>query len=288
MILTSEQIGSFHQNGYLVIEDYWDHSTVNDLRNRIGEIVTGYGDLQEHDAAVFTTKEQARSGDTYFLSSGGSISFFWEENSKDDRGNFLQEPSLCINKIGHALHDLDPLFQQVSYTPHIAGICKDLGIQKPLNVQSMYIFKQPRIGGEVGAHQDGTFLYTDPQSVVGFWWALDDCTLTNGCLWAVPGSHKDCPVARQFRRRAAPETGTEFFPAEATPFDLTGAVPIECPKGTLVLLHNAVVHFSLENKSSLSRHAYSIHVVDGSPGVVYPENNWLQRPLDMPFRFIEI
>ena len=57
-------------------------------------------------------------------------------------------------------------------------------------VQSMYIFKQPGIGGKVGAHQDGTFLYTKPQSVVGMWYALEDCSKTNGCLWAVPGSHK--------------------------------------------------------------------------------------------------
>mgnify|MGYP005993194937 CR=1 FL=1 len=50
-----------------------------------------------------------------------------------------------------------------------------------------YIFKQPNIGGEVTPHQDGTFLYTEPQSVLGFWWPLDACSLSNGCLWAVPG-----------------------------------------------------------------------------------------------------
>ena len=49
--------------------------------------------------------------------------------------------------------------------------------------------QQPGIGGEVGPHQDGTFLYTKPQSCVGFWWALEDCTVNNGCLWAVPNSH---------------------------------------------------------------------------------------------------
>jgi hypothetical protein len=38
--------------------------------------------------------------------------------------------------------------------------------------------------------QDGTFLYTAPQSCLGFWWALEDCTTVNGCLWGVPGSHK--------------------------------------------------------------------------------------------------
>jgi Phytanoyl-CoA dioxygenase (PhyH) len=32
-------------------------------------------------------------------------------------------------------------------------------MQKPLAVQSMYIFKQPRIGGKVGAHQVSNLLY---------------------------------------------------------------------------------------------------------------------------------
>ena len=48
-------------------------------------------------------------------------------------------------------------------------------------------------------HQDSTFLSTDPPSVVGLWWALEDSTKQNGCLWALPGSHKD-GVARRFLR----------------------------------------------------------------------------------------
>jgi len=160
-------------------------------------------------------------------------------------------------------------------------LCRDIGMELPKVVQSMYIFKQPYIGGEVGAHQDGAFLYTEPQSVLGFWWALDDCTQENGCLWAVPGSHK-LGVHRRFRRRDSPEGGVEFIPNEPILWDLSGAIPLECKAGTLVLLHNAVVHFSGENTSPATRHAYSIHVIEGKPGVVYPEDNWLQR--DEPFR----
>ena len=71
----------------------------------------------------------------------------------------------------------------------------------------MYIFKQPSIGGEVTCHQDSTFLYTDPMSCVGFWFALEDATLENGCLWAEPGGHRG-PLRKLFRR--APGGGTEF------------------------------------------------------------------------------
>ena len=47
--------------------------------------------------------------------------------------------------------------------------------------------QQPKIGGEVAVHQDSTFLYTDPPTVVGLWLALEDATKENGCLWHLPG-----------------------------------------------------------------------------------------------------
>ena len=40
------------------------------------------------------------------------------------------------------------------------------------------------------SHNDSTFLYTDPPSAIGFWFALEDCTLENGCLSFLPGSHR--------------------------------------------------------------------------------------------------
>lgn len=50
--------------------------------------------------------------------------------------------------------------------------------------------QQPGIGGEVVPHQDNSFLYTEPPTCTGLWLALEDATVTNGCLWAIPGSHK--------------------------------------------------------------------------------------------------
>lgn len=132
--------------------------------------------------------------------------------------------------------------------------------------------------------QDGTFLYTEPQSVVGLWWALEDCRLDNGCLWAVPGSHRS-GVKCRFKRKAEGE-GTEFVPPEPKEWDLTGAVPLEVGEGALVLLHNALIHYSAENRSDKSRHAYSVHVIEGGRGCVYPSDNWLRRPAGMPFNVL--
>ena len=69
----------------------------------------------------------------------------------------------------------------------------------PLLLQSMYIFKQPRIGGEVVCHQDSSFFHTQPTSCVGLWLAIEAATETNGCLWAEPGGHRR-PLHQRFVR----------------------------------------------------------------------------------------
>lgn len=138
-------------------------------------------------------------------------------------------------------------------------------------MQSMYIFKQPGIGGEVVPHQDNAFLYTDPPTCTGLWLALEDATTTNGCLWAIPGSHKN-GLLRRFIRD---DEGVHFdrpFPS----YDLKDFVPIEVKAGSLVVIHGDLVHQSFENKSPSSRHAYSLHVVD-TDGCKWSGDNWIRR-----------
>ena len=147
----------------------------------------------------------------------------------------------------------------------------------------MYIFKQPLIGGEVTAHQDHTFLWTDPPSVTGLWFALEDATVDNGCLWARPGGHTE-PPRKRFHR--APGGGTAFEILDDRELPLDGMIPLEAPMGTCVVLHGLLPHRSGANRSARSRHAYSLHVIDGRAR--YRTDNWLQRGADMPLRGIAI
>jgi hypothetical protein len=61
-------------------------------------------------------------------------------------------------------------------------------------------------------------------------------------------------------------------------YDLAKFVPLECPAGTLVLLHGENVHYSAENTSPISRHSYSMHVVESAPGVAWSPDNWCVWP----------
>jgi phytanoyl-CoA hydroxylase len=65
-------------------------------------------------------------------------------------GKLLKPKNLAVNKIGHALHELDPAFRRVTLeNPKMKSLVKDLRFHKdPAALQSMVICKQPHIGGE--------------------------------------------------------------------------------------------------------------------------------------------
>ncbi|XP_051148999.1 phytanoyl-CoA dioxygenase [Andrographis paniculata] len=271
-ILDSNRLDFFNSNGYLVLDSFAGPDEVQSMRLRMDQLLDQF-DCSTR-ASIFSTTNQQQSTDDYFYESAENISFFFEEKAFDDEGNLKQPKKLSINKVGHALHEKDPVFKSFSSSKKVSGLLCSLGYRRPIAIQSMYIFKQPGIGGEVVPHQDNSFLYTNPPTCTGLWLALEDATLTNGCLWAIPGSHKRGLVRRFIRG----ENGVTFdkpFPS----YDENDFVPIEVKSGSLVILHGDVIHRSSENKSSVSRHAYSLHVVD-TDGCKWAEDNWIRRKVD--------
>lgn len=150
----------------------------------------------------------------------------------------------------------------------------------------MVICKQPEIGGAVPPHQDSTFLYTNPPSAVGFWYALEDATVQNGCLSFLPGSHKSVEIKQRFVRKED-GSGTTFVDTEGAKFpvgkeygaeDKGGHYVLgEVKAGSLVLIHGNLLHKSEKNTSQKGRIIYTFHVIEGE-GAVYDGRNWLQPP----------
>ncbi|QYF91817.1 phytanoyl-CoA dioxygenase family protein [Massilia sp. PAMC28688] len=276
-MLSQEQRDAFQRDGYIVIPDFKPAAAIAQLRQRAAEIVNGFDPGASR--SIFTTRDQVKTTDDYFLGSDNTIRCFFEEEAFDQHGQLKQDKALSINKIGHALHDLDPVFERFSREPKLAEVARDLGLSQPQVWQSMYIFKQPGIGGEVGWHQDATFFDTTPITVTTFWFALEDATRDNGCLWVQPGGHRG-PLRERFVRHGNDITMQKLDPTPWPGQD--SAIALEATAGSLVCFHGLLPHYSAPNRSPVSRHAYTLHATDGTSS--YSPDNWIQRGADFPVR----
>jgi phytanoyl-CoA hydroxylase len=273
-------VAEFEEAGVLVLRDFVSTEACDALRARAAELVAEFDPSAVR--SVFSTTEQTQLDDDYFIESGDKIRFFLEQDAFADDGTLRQAKEHCLNKMGHAMHDLDAVFDKFSRNPDLAEVAKRIGFADPAILQSMYIFKPPNIGGEVVCHQDSTYIYTEPESCVGFWFALEDATLDNGCMQFIPGAHK-LPLKQRNYRGADGKLVTETL--DDAPWPEENKLPAEAPAGTLVIFDGRAPHLSAANRSSKSRHAYTLHIIDRS--CRYPASNWLQRSEDLPLRGFE-
>jgi len=274
-VLPLQMRQAYQRDGVLLLEDFISQDACNKLKDDIAGLVDGF-DL-ESAKSIFSTSARSHAADTFFRESGDKVRFFFEEGAFDDSGELTAARDRVLNKIGHAMHDLVDEFDAFSRTDRLAAVANSIGLGDPGIVQSMVIFKQPSIGGEVGMHQDGSFLHTDPISVTGFWFALEDADRSNGCLYAVPGGHLDGLKERfhyQDEELVMTAMADKSWPQEAQ--------ALEARAGTLVVLHGLLPHYSCANTSQRSRQAYVFHAIDQS--AQWSTDNWLRRSNDLPLR----
>ncbi|CAH2350167.1 hypothetical protein CLIB1423_01S04038 [[Candida] railenensis] len=293
-MLSKSQIDTFNQEGCLCIPNFLTQEETKLLLSRSKQLLDEL-DLSAHPKTQFKTGENDHVGDNYFFDSSDKVSYFFDTDAFDDKGELKYPKEQAINKIGHGLHLHDEVFSKITFDEKVVGIAKSLEYVDPRVLQSMCIFKQPMKQEDEGdesverenlvpVHTDGTFLFTEPHSALGFWYALEDCTLENGCLWYNPGTHKTFPITKRFVKIDGGEGGTNFIPVDTYDKGLE-PIPedkpedyksIECKAGSLVLIHNSVLHKSDKNRSKKSRFIYAFHLIDGKSK--YDALNWLQVP----------
>ena len=303
----------FDKHGFLRLEAFCDEDEVRKMKHQMETLVDEKWDPnnEKKKITVFRTDEKQvlnQGSDDYFLESANKVHFFAESKAMNKNGKlkveFQNKKMLALNKSGHGLHMIEGDFQNYTTSNKIRELVKELGWRDPVVPQSMYIFKQARVGAEVTSHQDSTFLYTTPrQSCLGMWLALDDATLSNGCLWVRPASHRE-KVRRVFVKNPehfgeesiknrsniakgdmsktqmifTQEPGSETIDwdgkipsgdndnEEKEMWEIlfdAGFVPIECSAGDLLVFPGELDHLSLPNFSEHQRHTFQLHLVEG-------------------------
>ena len=312
----SDRCRYFDLFGFLHVPAFASKDEVQEMKTQM-ELLTHSWDPTVKTMTFSTLEEdnEAQGSDDYFLESASRVHFFTEATALNENGSlkveFETDKVRALNKAGHAMHIIPGAFQDYTNSTKVRSLVAELGWKDPVVPQSMYICKNPKIGGTVHSHQDSTFLFTEPrQSCLGLWLALDNATLQNGCLWVRPKSHRE-PVRRQFKRNpehftqdciekrsnrgrgdlTQPKMLFDVFcqdipwegklpPGSEPPFEgllNAGFIPIECKAGDLLAFPGTLDHLSLPNCSDDQRHTFQLHLVEGtSAGVHWSCSNWLQ------------
>jgi phytanoyl-CoA hydroxylase len=252
---------SFDEQGYLHIPSFISQVDCQRLILRMKELCERTSVLSKH---FFEAGDDRQSRDDFFLASAHKISFFFDKNSKQNLPTFLS-----LNKVGHALHELCPVFHKFSHQAKFYSLLKELGHKKTYPIQSMFIFKQSAFGDEVPPHQDASFLYTEPDSVIGLWFALEDADEHNGCLWVLPKGHLG-PLKNRFVRN---KNSLAFRHEQKVYWPRQSFIPLKARAGDVIILHGLLPHLSEKNRSNKTRFAYTLHFVDRS--CYFPKTNWV-------------
>ena len=161
----SEMQAAFAEDGYLICDGFATAQECSEMILQADKLIAAFNETE--DQVVFSASGQSHAASDYFMESASQISCFLEAGAVDKAGCLIKPKTQAINKIGHALHDLDPVFSRFSRQDKCADMVRLLGLSDPLLIQSMVICKQPFIGGEVNSHQDSTFYIPRRRAVSG-------------------------------------------------------------------------------------------------------------------------
>ncbi len=174
---------------------------------------------------------------------------------------------LCI----HMPHKISAVMLDVMRHPKAAGVLTRVIGPDVKAMQSMLFIKAEGKPGQAW-HQDEFFIPTRDRSLTAIWIALDDATVENGCLWAIPGSHRPGVI---YPDREHDDVRFDCtVEAYEFPYRDEDAVPLEIPRGSAVLFNGYLLHRSLPNTSRRGlRRALALHYM--SAGSLLP---WRRPP----------
>ena len=97
------------------------------MKDEMANVIDKF-DIETEEVEDFETKNQVRAN--YFMDSAWQMKPFFEEGAKDENGQLVVPKSQAFNKVGHAMHDLHPVFESFSYSQVVKTLCKEIMLFK--------------------------------------------------------------------------------------------------------------------------------------------------------------
>ncbi|MFP4133617.1 MAG: phytanoyl-CoA dioxygenase family protein [Halothece sp.] len=241
--LTNDQIASFEENGFLVIEKLIDPDLVALLKSRIEPLFHG-----EFETGIYPDEWHWRPG--------------------------MSLPDIT-RQMCNAWKS-DRAIASVSLSAEVGRLCATLARWPGARIgQDSLWYKPPGGGKEIALHQDGAYIdYLNPPEMVTCWIALDDTRAEIGPLEYARGSHK-WPLLNEASEFHVPEgdhrSGMQKAAALAGVSD-PEVIPVEVPAGGCAIHHGCTWHGSGKNTSASDpRRSLAVHTISSEahfqPGV---------------------
>lgn len=231
-MLSDEQVGFFHENGYLSNIKLLEEWQVDQLNDELAEIQDPNHPAHE---------------------------LFYEFHSNES----VDPNKTIFHSLGH--WRITPGFHDVNWNPAFVMAANQLLDNRAIRFWHDQLFCKPAMhGGVVAWHQDYSYwTRTVKMQHLTCWTGLDDATKANGCLHYIPKSHKwgllDKPIL------TGPMDEFKNYLTDSQKEEFKNQVAIEMKKGYGTFHHPLMVHGSYENSSEISRRAFVLNVfADGT------------------------
>ena len=194
--LTAEEVESYRDNGFLVIDPFLDADELEEWRAAVDEATQRPTRLPGHDpVGAMRTNPKAADAIAYY------------ERVFTQRVNLWQTDERMRRLV------LDPRIGKVAATLE--------GIDGIRLWHDQALVKEPW-ANPTGFHLDvPRWSFSSPHAI-SLWVALDDATMQNGCMGYLPGSHK----AENYERAGLEQDLAALFTARP---DLAAIDPVFCP-----------------------------------------------------------
>ena len=130
----SEVVKSFTDDGVAVLPQFCEAAEVAAMKGRMAQLIAEW-DPADAKGSVFHTYGNEKLNQDYFLESAATVKFFLEAEAVDKDTGLVKaemDKSEIINKVGHALHFLDPVFRDFSQSDKVKRLVKSLGYKDPV------------------------------------------------------------------------------------------------------------------------------------------------------------
>lgn len=236
-MITDGQWRQFEQDGFLKLGRILDDRNLAELRNRIDDIMLGRAAI-DYDRLLMQL--DSTTG---------------EYKDAPEQSNGFKGPTLAYRKIQNLEHD--QMFGDYLKRPIFREICARVyGPDVPVACfRAMFMNKPSSQGTKLPWHQDA-WNYLDRQPMVTVWTALDPATKANGCVEAIPGSHRLGLINPVHNSGFLTDAqAAEYCTPDRTVF-------LELGAGEVVLLHNWLMHSSDVNRTPTPRRGFSVCYMD--------------------------